>query len=352
MALEEDPLFKYLRLTLPNEFPENNHISIRQFQGGTSNPTYLLQVEGTGAGNLGRYVLRKQPPGKLIPGAHQLQREYKVMHALQLSGIPLPRTLCLCEDTSVVGTIFYVMTYVAGRVIEDSLLPGLPAADRNTIYREMAEVLARLHAVDFRAVGLSDLGRAGGYVSRQVKTWHRQFKASEAVVRQYQSHGTEMDDLHQWIQPRLSVNAEPPPCICHGDFRLGNVMLHPVEPRIVAVLDWELCTIGDPVADLAYLACFDPRQEKATAFGFPGVPPGDTLRKWYCADSGLEIHDSQWQFYKAFQCFRKAAIFHGVCARGLGGNAATTEALSYFPRFVASASQGMDVIRGDFASKL
>ena len=213
-------------------------LAVQQFRGGQSNPTYYLTAGGR------EYVLRRKPPGKLLPSAHAVDREYRVITALGATGFPVPRTYALCEDASVIGTIFYVMDCVHGRVITDPTIPGLAPPERGAIYGSLNETLARLHTVDWRSLGLADFGRPGSYFTRQIHRWTQQYRASETETIEA------MDRLIEWLPAHVPADDET--TLVHGDFRLGNVILHPTEPRVVAVLDWELSTLGHPLADLAY----------------------------------------------------------------------------------------------------
>lgn len=230
-----------LHAWLKAELPEiGDSLRVRQFQGGASNPTFLL-TSGTGR----HYVLRKKPPGQLLSSAHQVDREYRVMKALG-GHIPVPKMRALCEDPEVIGTAFYVMDYLEGRIFRDASLPGMTPAERAAIYDDLNATLAKLHQVDFEAVGLGDYGRHGSYFERQVARWTRQYRdaATETIPA--------MDALIEALPARIP--ADQSVSIAHGDYRLENVMFHPTEPRIIAVLDWELSTIGHPLADIAYNA--------------------------------------------------------------------------------------------------
>ena len=225
---------------------------MRQFEGGQSNPTFALKAGSR------EYVLRKQPPGELLPSAHQVDREYRVMHALRDSDVPVPKMYALCEDTSVIGTKFYVMEKVAGRVFTDLLLPSMNNDERRAVYKDLARVLAALHTVDHRAVGLESFGKPGNYYSRQISRWSKQYVASQTEAL------PAMDKLMQWL-PEHTPQADET-VIVHGDYRMGNVLIHPTEPRIAAVLDWELSTLGHPLADLGYV-CMDYHSDSYTTAG-------------------------------------------------------------------------------------
>jgi aminoglycoside phosphotransferase (APT) family kinase protein len=228
--IDEDVLRHYLEAHVPGF---SGPIGVRQFLGGQSCPTYHIAAGGK------EYVVRRKPPGKLLPSAHAVDREYRVITALAGTDVPVPRTYALCEDPSVIGTPFYVMDYVYGRVLVDPMLPDLPPAERATIYEDMIDVLARLHRVDWQAVGLADFGRPGNYYARQIHRWTQQYRASETEKIET------MERLIAWLPEHLPADDET--TLVHGDFRLGNVIIHPTEPRVAAVLDWELATLGHPL---------------------------------------------------------------------------------------------------------
>jgi aminoglycoside phosphotransferase (APT) family kinase protein len=286
-------------------------LTVSQFRGGQSNPTYLLETPRAA------YVLRRKPPGKLLPSAHAVDREHRVITALAGSGVPVPRPYVLCEDPDVIGTVFYVMAYVPGRLFTDPRLPGLVPAERAAIYDSLNEVLARLHTVDWRAVGLADFGRPGHYVARQIHRWTSQYRASETEKIEA------MEQLITWLPAHLPADDET--TLVHGDFRLGNVLLHPTEPRVAAVLDWELSTLGHPLGDLAYHCLpFRLRHEQFEGFAGQerpvGIPTEEEYLTAYCrrtGRSGLR----QWDFYVAFAMFRLAAIAQGIMGRVIAGTA-------------------------------
>lgn len=292
-------------------------LQIRQFKGGQSNPTYLLEAAGR------RYVLRKKPPGALLPSAHAVEREYRVMRALADTEVPVARVLGLCEDTQVIGTPFFVMDYVEGRIFWDPALPGLAPAERGALYAEMARVLATLHRQDPQALGLGDFGKAGNYFSRQIDRWSRQYRASETEPI------AAMDALIDWLPSHVPDAAGS--TLVHADFRLDNLIFHPSEPRVLAVLDWELSTLGHPLADLAS-HCVAWRLPPAYwgLAGQPladlGIPDEEAHIAQYCRATGREaIVD--WNFYLGFALFRKAAINQGVVKRKLMGNVSSEAAL-------------------------
>lgn len=285
-------------------------LSVSQFKGGASNPTYLLSAGGA------RYVLRKKPPGLLLASAHQVDREYRVMKALGEVGFPVPRMRALCEDDAVIGTSFYVMDFLEGRIFRDARLPGLEPAERSAIYDELNAVLARLHAIDPVAVGLGDYGRPGNYFERQIGRFIKQYRGAETETM------PAMEALIEQLPGRIP--AEGPVTIAHGDYRLENVMFHPTEPRIIAVLDWELSTLGHPLADLAYTCIlWHSRSESwGTLDGIDlaaaGIPTEEQHVAAYCRRTGREgIED--FPFYLAFSLFRLASISQGVFKRNLDG---------------------------------
>ncbi len=310
-------------------------LRVQQFQGGASNPTFLLTA---GDGHL--YVLRKKPPGQLLSSAHQVDREYRVMKALH-GHIPVPVMRALCEDPEVIGATFYVMDYLEGRIFRDATLPGLEPAERAAIYDDLNATLAKLHKVDFEAVGLGDYGRPGNYFERQVARWTRQYR--DAQTEEIPAMEALIAELPGRIPADQSVT------IAHGDYRLENVMYHPTEPRIIAVLDWELSTIGHPLADIAYNG-FIWRSHSpgwgsldGVDFATCGIPTEEAYVAAYCRRTGRDAI-ADWPFYMAFGIFRLASISQGVYRRILGGNASTErEAINGTPTL---AEQSLEILRG------
>jgi aminoglycoside phosphotransferase (APT) family kinase protein len=293
---------------------------VEQFKGGQSNPTYLLS-----AADGRKYVLRRKPPGKLLPSAHAVDREYRVIQALHPAGFPVARPHLLCEDESVVGTAFYVMDYVAGRVLWDQSLPGMSPPERAAIWDELNDVIARLHRFDYRALGLETFGKPGNYIGRQVARWTRQYQASETERIEA------MDNLIAWLPE--NIPPETGTSVVHGDFRLDNDIFHPAEPRILAVLDWELSTLGDPLADFAYHCMswhIPPGQFRGIAgLDLPslGIPTETQYVARYCDRTGRgAIDPSHWDFYLAYNLFRIAAILQGIMKRVVDGTAASAHA--------------------------
>jgi aminoglycoside phosphotransferase (APT) family kinase protein len=294
-------------------------LAAQQFEGGQSNPTYLV------SGRNGRLVLRAKPgpAAKLLPSAHAVEREFRVITALGRAGFPVPRTHFLCEDEVVIGRAFYVMDYVEGRVLWDQSLPGMSRPERSAIYDEMNRVIAALHAIDYAGAGLADFGRPGNYFERQIARWSKQYRASET------GRIDAMDRLIDWLPAHVPPGDET--AIVHGDFRMDNLVFHPSEPRILAVLDWELSTLGHPLADFSYhcMSWHIPPGKFRGIAGLDldslGIPREADYIRSYCARCGRgEI--SNWNFYLAYNLFRIAAILQGVAKRALEGTASSAQA--------------------------
>jgi aminoglycoside phosphotransferase (APT) family kinase protein len=295
-------------------------LAVEQFRGGQSNPTFLLATPGA------RYVMRSKPApaAKLLPSAHAVDREYRVITALGRAGLPVPRTFTLCEDEGVIGRAFYVMDYVEGRVLWEQSLPGMTAGERAAIYDEMNRVIARLHCVDYRAAGLADFGRPGNYLARQIDRWTKQYRASET------ERLPEMDRLIEWLPGAIPPGDET--AVVHGDYRLDNLIFHPREPRILAILDWELSTLGHPLADFSYhcMSWHIPPERFRGIAGLDlaglGIPGEAEYIAAYCRRTG-RTRIEHWDFYLAYNMFRLAAILQGIMKRALDGTAASAEAL-------------------------
>ena len=292
-------------------------LAAEQFEGGQSNPTYKL-LSGSGA-----YVLRRKPLGQLLPSAHAVDREYRVMHALSGTAVPVPEVYALCEDDAVIGSAFYVMELLDGRVFWDPRLPGLDRAERQAIFQSMNAVIAALHSVDHVKVGLAEFGRPGNYLARQIARWSRQYQASETEKR------PAMDRLIEWLPCHLPPEGEPR--IVHGDYRIDNLIYHPTEPRVIGVLDWELSTIGDPLADFAYHTMawrVTPELFRGLAgvdLAALGIPSEEEYVAAYGARTG-HGRTPDWEFYMVYSLFRLAAIMQGIAKRAIDGTAASREA--------------------------
>jgi len=294
-------------------------LDVSQFKGGQSNPTYLV------SDGRHRYALRRKPPGKLLPSAHAVDREYRVMKALAATDVPVPKMHALCEDPEVIGTAFFVSDYVEGRVLWDPTLPGLANAQRAAHYDELNRVIAALHRVDYAALGLVDYGKPGSYLARQVDRWTRQYHASETEKIEA------MDNLIAWLPANIPAGEDT--SIVHGDYRIDNVIFHPAEPRILAVLDLELSTLCHPLADFAYHCMTCRMPEGAHGRGLAGVdlaslgiPTENEYVAMYCRRTGRAEGIAHFDYYVAFNMFRLAATLQGVMARALQGNAASAEA--------------------------
>ncbi len=292
-------------------------LTAERFAGGQSNPSYRLRA---GSGD---YVLRRKPPGPLLPSAHAVDREFRVMQALANTRVPVPRVHALCEHDSVIGSAFYVMEFLDGRIFWDQRLPECAPAERTAMFASMNEVIAALHSVDYTAVGLGDFGRPGNYMGRQIARWSRQYRASETAKIEA------MDQLIDWLPQHLP--AESAPSVVHGDYRMDNLVFHKTEPRIIGVLDWELSTIGDPLADFAYHCMtwrVTPELFRGLAgidFAAAGIPDEPAYVAAYCRHTGRERIEA-WDFYMVYSLFRIAAILQGIAKRAIDGTAASQEA--------------------------
>jgi len=308
----------------------NGALRITMLTGGQSNPTYRIDADGY------RWVLRRKPPGALLASAHAVDREFRVLQALHGSAVPVPRVHALCTDDSVIGSMFYVMDYLEGRTFIDPSLPGMDPTERLAIYQELQKVLAAIHTVDIHQVGLADFGRPGNYLARQRDRWTKQYQTSQTEVI------PAMDHLIAWL------HANPPPegdtTLVHGDFRLDNVLFHPTEPRALAVIDWELSTLGNPEVDLAYHAMawhLSPEEFRGlrghdlTQLGIPSE--AEQLLGW-SRRSGRSV-PKNWVYYLVFNMFRLACILQGILARAKQGNAAShdAEATGQRARLIAQA---------------
>ncbi|MFL6621459.1 MAG: phosphotransferase [Sulfurifustis sp.] len=296
-------------------------IEVEQFKGGQSNPTYLIRANGK------RYVLRRKPPGKLLPSAHAVDREYRVITALAKTDVPVAKTYALCVDDSIIGTAFYIMDYVDGRIFWDPRLPDMTPAERRAIYDEENRVIAALHSVDYQAIGLGDYGKSGSYFARQIDRWTKQYRAAETEKIEA------MDNLIAWLPQHIP--ADDATRIVHGDYRIDNVIFHATEPRILAVLDWELSTLGHPLADFAYHCmtwrfAYGPHSRGLLGSDFAalGIPTEAEYAAMYLRRVGRDrLPQKEWEYYMAFNMFRLAGILQGIVARALQGNASSANAL-------------------------
>jgi aminoglycoside phosphotransferase (APT) family kinase protein len=293
-------------------------LAAERFEGGQSNPTYKLVAAS------GTYVLRRKPLGHLLPSAHAVDREYRVMRALAHTAVPVPRMYALCEDDAIIGSTFYVMEFLDGRVFWDQRLPGIARAERRAMFDSMNAVIAALHSVNHTAVGLEGFGRPGNYMARQIGRWSKQYQASETELQ------PAMDALIEWLPRHLAREAAPR--IVHGDYRMDNLVFHKTEPKVIGVLDWELSTIGDPLADFAYHVMswrVTPELFRGLAgidFASLGIPTEEEYVAAYCRQTGHgAIPD--WDFYIVYSLFRLAAIMQGIAKRAIAGTAASDEAV-------------------------
>jgi aminoglycoside phosphotransferase (APT) family kinase protein len=339
MSVADDPdaqaLARHLAAHLPGDWRD---LALRRYVGGQSNPTYFVASAG------GDAVLRKQPPGRLLPSAHAIDREFRVMQALRDTGVPVPRMLHYESDASILGTPFYVMAHVQGRVLKDPLLPDETPSARGAMYDAMNATLAHLHAVDYAANGLADFGRPGNYFARQIDRWGRQYResATESIPA--------MDELMRRL-PGL-VPQDDLASIVHGDYRIENLVYHPTEPRVLAILDWELSTLGHPLADLAY-NCFVYRLPRHAFGGIAdadlagtGIPSEQEYVARYLERTRTRLA-APWGFYVAFSFFRLAAILQGVLRRALDGNASSPDAVQRGSLASLCAQTGLAALDAD-----
>lgn len=329
--LDVDVLAAFIRANVEHF---GDQIAVRRVEGGQSNPTFIVNAGAR------RYVLRLKPKGVLLQSAHAVDREFRVLKALGGTPVPVPRAHLLCEDPAVLGSAFYLMDFVDGRIMGDQTLPGMAPAERRAIYEELNRVLAALHGVDYKALGLQEFGREGRYLERQIERWTRQYRAAE--TRRIDA----MERLIDWLP--MHVPPQQGTSIVHGDYRLDNVIFHPSEPRIVAVLDWELSTLGEPLVDFAYhcmswhLALGTHRTLAGVDLAPLGIPSEAEHVAMYLrhTDRGVSATIPHWLFYLAFNMFRLASIQQGIARRALDGNAANSRAASVAERVEATASAG------------
>jgi aminoglycoside phosphotransferase (APT) family kinase protein len=312
-------------------------LGVEQFKGGQSNPTYKLVTPAR------NYVLRRKPPGALLPGAHAVDREARVQSALGKAGFPVATIHGLCTDDTVIGTMFYVMDMVEGRIFWDNTFPQVSREERPAYFDAMNAVMAQLHSFDPEAIGLGDYGKPGNYFARQIGRWTRQYLADELAGR-----NADMDALVEWLPDNIPPGEES--SVVHGDMRCDNMIFHPSEPRVLAVLDWELSTLGHPLADFAYHTMMY-RMPASIVPGLAGadlaalgIPSEDEYVAAYCARTG-RASIANYEFYIAFNLFRLAAIFHGIKGRVLRGTAASAQAAERakaFPLLARMARESME----------
>ena len=310
-------------------------LEVEQFKGGQSNPTFMLKAAEK------RYVLRRKPPGKLLQSAHAVDREYRVITALHGIGFPVAKTYCLCMDDAIIGTAFYVMDYVAGRVLWEPSLPQMGKEQRGAYFDELNRVIALLHSVDYAAIALADYGKPGNYIERQINRWTKQYRASETERIEA------MENLIEWLPKNIPQGDET--TIVHGDYRMDNVMFHPTEPKMLAVLDWELSTLGHPLADFAYhcmtwrLTPGQFRGMMGVDFKALGIPTEQEYVSAYCRRTGRD-HIPNWDFYMAYNMFRLAGILQGIMGRVKDGTAASAHALEQGKRARPMAEAGWEQV--------
>jgi aminoglycoside phosphotransferase (APT) family kinase protein len=318
-------------------------LSVRQFEGGQSNPTYLLITPDA------KYVMRRKPPGVLLKSAHAVDREYRITRALFEQGFPVPEPLHLCEDEAVIGTMFYVMRHVEGRVFWDCRMPDLSREERGKVYDSANETLARLHSIDYAAIGLADYGRPGNYFQRQITRWAGQYEASR--VRDIPA----MDRVIEWLSARVPAD-DGRGAISHGDYSFHNLLIHPTEPRVSAVIDWELSTIGHPLGDLMYHCMewyrppgVDDRGTLSNAnLSALGIPTLEHYVERYCQRTGFRVETTDLAFYRAFNLFRVAAILEGVAGRIRDGIVTARNAQQIVARIEPIANAAWDeAVRAD-----
>lgn len=323
---------------LGKKIPGESGLSVSPVSGGQSNPTWFVDFGSR------RMVLRKKPDGEILPGAHAVEREFKVLTALSTTDVPVPTALWLEEDESVLGTPFYLMERLDGRVFSDCTLPGLSPDDRNEMYLDMARTMARMHAVRPDEIGLGDFGRPGNYFERQINRWSTQYAASTGPS--YDA----LDMLAEWL-PQNVPEDDGATSIAHGDFRLGNLMYHPTEPRVIAIMDWELSTLGHPLADLGY--CVMPWNTSPDEYGGilgtrwqdSGIPTMQAFIEEYMKTAVPTSPLSE--FHMAFALFRFAVIFVGIADRARAGNASSNEAAKLGPLAERFAVRALEVIEGE-----
>jgi len=330
------PLARLRHFLKQNMAELQGDLRIQKIPGGQSNPTYCVDFDNR------QLVLRKQPGGEILPSAHAIDREYRVMRALARTDLPVAPTVLYCADAGVLGTPFYLMERVKGRVFNDASLPGLQPSERRAIYFAMADTLATLHAIDWRAVGLADFGRVGAYFPRQLRRWQQQWALSKT------RDIPEIDALLDWLGQHIPDDEET--ALTHGDFKLNNLMFHPTEPRVVAVLDWELSTLGHPLADVAFntAAWRALPGEYGGIRGLDldtlGIPGEQEYLAYLYRRSGRKPDRQAKPFHWAFAFLRWAVIFEGIAARARNRNAVSDNAAQVGGLSVAFARRGLEAL--------
>tara|TARA_Y100000590_G_scaffold439616_1_gene563865 strand:- start:423 stop:1439 length:1017 start_codon:yes stop_codon:yes gene_type:complete len=292
-------------------------IKVKRLTGGQSNPTFLIISSKI------TYILRTKPLGNLLPSAHAVDREYKVISALSKTSVPVPKTYKLCLNKNVIGSIFYIMEFLDGRIFYDPSLPGLTKNERKSIYSSMNNAISDLHKINYKRIKLSDFGKAGNYVERQIKRWTAQYRASETDLIE------EMENLIKWLPDNTPSNLET--SLVHGDFRIDNIIFHPTKSKIIGIIDWEISTLGNPIADFAYhvmiwrLSKNEFRGLRGQNLSEIGIPEENEYLKNYMENTGRK-ELLNWNFYIAYNMFRMAAILQGIRGRARAGTASSSEA--------------------------
>lgn len=335
LLIDISSLEEYLKIIFGNEISINE---FKQFRGGQSNPTYMITT------NQGDYVLRRQPPGKLLKSAHAVDREYRVITALNKTDVPIPKTYGYCDNKEVIGTKFFLMDHVKGSVYWDLLLPNLNETARRAIYLSMNDTISKLHNVNFDSIGLSDYGKHENYMQRQIHRWTKQYKDSETQKI------SEIDELINWLPKNIPLDQET--SIVHGDFRLDNMIFDPNTHKVQAILDWELSTLGNPIADFTYHMMSWRLPVAAGGLGMFGanlqslnIPSEEEYSELYYKKTG-RIKIENWDFYLAYNIFRLAGIVQGIIGRVRDGTASSSEAKNYEAFVPILGNIGWNIVKG------